>query len=801
MIKNYLKVAWRNLIKNKTHTFINVSGLSVGMAVAMLIGLWIWDELSYDKYHDNYNRVVKVMQHQAINGTTFSQVAIPIPLGTMLRNDYTGPNRDFKYMVLSSWNFEHILTVGDKKLSMTGSYMQPEAPDMLTLKMLKGTRKGLQDPLSIVISQKVATAMFGGDDPLGKTIRIDNKKDVTVTGVYEDLPRNTEFNELTYILPWELYVQTEEWLKRASTQWGNNSFQLFAQLNQNADIAKVDARIKDLKKKNIAAQGDKVGASFNPQVFLHPMEKWHLYSEFKDGKNTGGAIQFVWLFGIIGVFVLLLACINFMNLSTARSEKRAKEVGIRKAVGSVRAQLIAQFFSESLMVVAFAFVLCILLVWVTLPWFNQVAGKDMKVLWGNPVFWLLGVGFTLLTGIIAGSYPAFYLSSFQPVKVLKGTFKAGKYAALPRKVLVVLQFFVSATLIIGTLIVFRQVQFTKNRPVGYERTGVVQMSMKTDDIHKNFTAVRNDLLASGAIVEIAESGSPLTDVYSNSSGFDWEGKAPDLQDDFAFIRISPEFGKVAQWHVIDGRDFSRDNKADSSALILNEASVKFMNLKHPVGATVKSGDYKYHVIGVVKDLVMSSPYEPVKTTLFSLSGGGGDLVDVRLNPKMSTHDALAKVEQVFKQYNPSSPFDYKFTDEEYARKFSSEERVGKLAGFFTLLAIFISCMGLFGMASFMAEQRTKEIGVRKVLGASVFSLWQLMSKDFIALVCISLMFAIPVAYYFMGGWLQNYKYRADLSWWIFAATAVGAIGITMLTVSYQSIKAALSNPVKSLRSE
>jgi putative ABC transport system permease protein len=321
MIKNYLKVAWRNLIKNKTHTFINVSGLSVGMAVAMLIGLWIWDELSYDKYHENYNRVVKVMQHQAINGTTFSQVAIPIPLGTMLRNDYTGPNRDFKYMVLSSWNFEHILTVGDKKLSMTGSYMQPEAPDMLTLKMLKGTRKGLQDPLSIVISQKVATAMFGGDDPLGKTIRIDNKKDVTVTGVYEDLPRNTEFNELTYILPWELYLQTEEWLKRASTQWGNNSFQLFAQLNDGADITKVDARIKDLKKKNIAAQGDKVGASFNPQVFLHPMEKWHLYSEFKDGKNTGGAIQFVWLFGIIGVFVLLLACINFMNLSTAPLRK------------------------------------------------------------------------------------------------------------------------------------------------------------------------------------------------------------------------------------------------------------------------------------------------------------------------------------------------------------------------------------------------------------------------------------------------------------------------------------------------
>lgn len=801
MIKNYLKVAWRNLIKNKTHTFINVAGLSVGMAVAMLIGLWIWDELSYDRQFENHQKIVRVMQHQTLNGETGSQISMPIPLGTVLRSDYTGPNRDFKAVVLSSWNNEHILNVGDKKISMQGSYIQSEAPDILSLKMIKGTRGGLKDPSSIMISEKVAKAMFGDDDPMNKIIRIDNKNVVKVTGVYEDLPRNSSLNDITYMLPWDLYMTTENWLKRASTQWGNNSFQIFAQLNPGADLDKVNARIRGLKKKNIAAQGDKLGASFNPTVFLHPMDKWHLYGEFKNGVNTGGAIQFVWLFGVIGIFVLLLACINFMNLSTARSEKRAKEVGIRKAVGSLRSQLIGQFFSESLMVVAFAFVLCVVLVLLTLPWFNQVANKSMAVLWANPVFWLLGFGFSILTGIVAGSYPALYLSSFQPVKVLKGTFKAGRYAALPRKVLVVLQFFVSAILIIGTIIVFRQVQHTKNRPVGYERTGLVQMSMKTDDIHKNFTVVRNELLAGGAIIEIAESGSPLTDVYSNSSGFDWEGKAPDLQDDFAFVRISPEFGKVARWHLIEGRDFSRDIKADSSALILNEASVKFMSLKHPIGAIVKNGDYNYHVIGVVRDLVMSSPYEPVKTTLFSLSGGGGDLVDIRLNPKISTHDALAKIEAVFKQYNPSSPFDYKFTDEEYAAKFSNEERVGKLAGFFTLLAIFISCLGLFGMASFMAEQRTKEIGVRKVLGASVFSLWQMLSKDFVGLVSIALVLAIPVAYYFMHNWLQDYKYRADLSWWIFAATAIGAIVITLCTVSYQSIKAALSNPVRSLRSE
>jgi len=800
MFKNYLKISWRNLTKNKAHTFINVTGLSVGMAVAILIGLWIWDEISYNKYFQNEDKVVQVWQHQTFNGKVGSQIAMPIPLGTMLREEYTGTGKDFKYVTLSSWNYDHIVAFGDKKLTQQGSFMQPEITEILTLKMLKGTRDGLKDPSSILLSQKVATALFGSDDPMNKTIKLDNKQLVKVTGVYEDLPRNTAFNELNIILPWDLYPVSQSWVKRATTQWGNNSFQIFAQLNDHANLGKVNARIKALKEKNIALAGDKVGASFKPVVFLHPMEKWHLYSEFKDGINTGGDIQFVWLFGIIGVFVLLLACINFMNLSTARSEKRAKEVGIRKTVGSLRSQLIGQFFSESLMVTAFAFIFSILLVLLILPWFNQVAGKTVGILWANPLFWILGLGFTLFTGIVAGSYPAFYLSSFQPVKVLKGTFKAGRYAALPRKILVVLQFFVSATLIICTIIVFRQVQFTKNRPVGYDRTGLVQISLKSEDIHKSFAAVRNDLLQSGYIIEMAESGSPLTDVYSNNSGLNWRGKAPDLQDDFGTIRLTPEFGKVANWKIIEGRDFSRAYVSDTSAIILNESAAKFMNFKHAVGEMIDWGR-KYKVIGVIKDMVMSSPYEPVKPSIFVLSNDIEGIIDIRLDPKKSTHDALAKIEAVFKQYDPGSPFEYKFTDEEYAKKFANEERVGKLAGFFTLLAIFISCMGLFGMASFMAEQRIKEIGVRKVLGASVFNLWRLMSTDFIILVSISLLIAIPMAYYLMHGWLQDYKYRAELSWWIFVLTAVGAIVITVLTVSYQSIKAALANPVKSLKTE
>jgi putative ABC transport system permease protein len=797
MIKNYLKIAWRNLVKNKAHTFINITGLSVGMAVAILIGLWIWDELSYNKYFQNYDRIVQVMQHQTFNGEIGTQTSIPLPLGPKLREDF---KEDFKYVVLSTWTQGHIVAYKDKKLNTSGNCMQPEAPDLLTLKMLKGNRSGLKDMSSIFLSAKLARSLFGNADPMFQVVKVDNKYDCKVTGVYEDMPHNSSFSDMDLIAPWDRYLTTNPYLKQAASLWGNNSWQIFAQLQPNADPEKVSAHIKNIKMIGLAQNNDKVGLTFKSVLFVHPMNKWHLYSEFKNGVLTGGKIEFVWMFGIIGIFVLLLACINFMNLSTARSEKRAKEVGIRKTLGSLRKQLISQFFSEALLVSCFAFLFSVLLVQLTLPWFNQVADKQMAILWTSPLFWILGLSFSILTGIIAGSYPAFYLSSFQPVKVLKGTFRAGRLASLPRKILVVLQFTVSVTLIIGTIVVFRQVQFTKNRSVGYIREGVVQAYLQTPDIHNHFNAVRYDLLKSGAATELAESGSPVTQIWSNNSGLTWRGKDPKLQDGFNTVQVSPEFGKTVRWQLVQGRDLSRDYVSDSSAMILNEAAVKFMNLKNPVGEQIKW--YKdFKVIGVVKDMVMSSPYEPVTPTIFTLLKDNGNVANIKLNPKMGTSEAIEKISAIFKQYDPGSPFNYQFTDTEYAKKFQDEERIGKLAGFFTSLAIFISCMGLFGMASFMAEQRIKEIGVRKVLGASVFGLWRLMSKDFVILVSISLLIAIPIAYYFMHGWLQNYKYRADLSWWIFSTTAVGTVVITLLTVSYQSIKAAMANPVKSLRSE
>jgi putative ABC transport system permease protein len=798
MIKNYLKIAWRNLIKNKASSFINIGGLAAGMAVAMMIGLWIWDEVSYDKNFQNHDHIAVVMQNQWLNNETETWNSVDYPLGRSLRNTY-GSN--FKYVIMASFTDGHILSYGDKHLNKSGNYMEPGIIDMLSLKMLEGSRNGLKEPASILLSETTAKAIFGNADPMDKTITIDNKLIVKVTGVYQDLPDNCSFNDLTFIAPWQLLVNDQHFDTRFNNPWGMSWFQTFVQIADNADMNIVSAKIKNIK---LDALTNMHGSDvrFKPAIFLHPMEKWHLYSEFKNGVNTGGRIQYVWLFGIIGVFVLLLACINFMNLSTARSEKRAREVGIRKAVGSLRSQLIAQFYIESLLIAVFAFLFSLLLVQLSLPLFNEVSGKKISVLWGSPVFWAVGVAFSLITGLIAGSYPALYLSSFQPVKVLKGTFRVGRLAAIPRKVLVITQFTVSAILIIGTIVVFQQIQFAKNRPVGYSRNGLVEISLRTDNINKQYNAVKNDLVTSGAVASMAQSDSPVDDASPAHGGFTWKGKDPTLQEQLAGSGVTADFGKTVGWQIKEGRDFNPSFLSDSSGFIINEAAVKYLGFKNPVGETITWAGYgNYRVIGVIKDMVSQSPYEPIKQTFYFLNRGQMSNITIRINPDMSVHEAISKIGTVFKRYDPSMPFDYHFVDEQYAKKFGNEERIGKLAGSFASLAIFISCLGLFGMASFMAERRVKEIGVRKVLGATVLNLWGLLSQEFVKLVIVSLLIAIPAAYYFMHNWLQQYTYRTELSWWIFAVTSLGAVMVTLLTVSYQSIKAALANPVRSLRSE
>ncbi len=793
MVANHFKIAWRNLIKSKGYSLINIGGLAVGMAVAMLIGLWIWDELSYNKYQKNYDSIARVMQNQLFNGETGSQFSNPAVLSAEIRRRY---GSDFKYVLQSSWNFEHTLALDDKKLRKSGSYFETGVAEMLSLKILRGTKDGLRDPYSIMLSESVSKSFFGNEDPINKLLKLDNKVDLKVTAVYEDLPYNTSFRELYYILPWALYLIREPWIKKMENPWGSNFTQTFAQINDNADMEKVSAKIRNVKFDAVPQDERR----YKPAMFLHPMKKWHLYGDFKNGVNTGGRIQYVWLFGIIGLFVLLLACINFMNLSTARSEKRAREVGVRKAIGSARWQLITQFFSESLLVVVLAYFICLILVVLALPFFNEVADKKMSMLWFNPAFWLLGVSFVFITGIVAGSYPALYLSSFQPVKVLKGTFRAGRFAALPRKVLVVLQFSVSVMLIIGTIVIYQQIQHAKNRPVGYNKESLISVS-SNDVIHAKFDVIRNELKSNNHIVEMTESTSAITDVWNSNGGFDWEGKDPSQAVDFPNTGVTYEFGKVIGWKIKEGRDFSRDFATDSLAFILNESAVKFIGFKDPVGKTIKWEGKNYTVIGVVNDMLVESPYQPVRASMYHIDMNLSNVIIIKANPSLSPGKAMADIEKVFKKHDPANVLALQFVDEEFARKFGDEERIGKLAAVFSILAILISCLGLFGLASFVAEQRTKEIGIRKVVGASVFNLWGLLSKDFVVLVAVACAIAVPLAWYGMYQWLQKYDYRTEIKWWVFASAVSGSMLITLLTVSFQAVKAALANPVKSLRTE
>ena len=798
MLSNYFKIAWRNLVKDRTSSFINIGGLSVGMAVFFLIGLWICDELNFNKHFRNYDRIIQVMQHQTVNGNILSVKGMPLPLGKVLQNDY-GSN--FKYVVMASWQGDYILSAGDKNLSKKGMYMDTDGPRMFSLHMLEGTQDGLRNPNSIILSASAAKALFGDADPTGKRVRVGNKMDVTVTGVYEDFPYNTEFRDLDFVAPWDLYVASEGWVKRAIVQWDNNSFQIYAQIADHADFGTVSKNIVHAEYDHV----DPAGKKYDPAVFLQPMRDWHLRAHWENGINTGGLIEYVRLFSIIGIFVLLLACINFMNLSTARSEKRAKEVGIRKAIGSLRYQLIAQFFMESLLIVLFAFVLSLVLVQLVLPWFNAVANKKMSFPWASPMFWAAGLGFSLITGIIAGSYPALYLSSFRPIKVLKGALKVGRLAAVPRKVLVVMQFSISLALIIGTIVVYTQIRYARNRPLGYDRNGLMMLQMKSPEYYGKYDMLRTELKNTGAITELAESSSPLTDIWSNDGGFNWPGKDPQIDGEFATIYVTHEFGKTVGWQFTEGRDFSRDFKTDSSSVVINETAVKFMGLKNPIGTMIKWGTDErarsYKVVGVIKDMIMLSPYEAIKQTIYFMDYENVNWVVMKLNPHQSAAASVANIRAVFKKYTPSAPFDYTFADTEFAEKFAAEERIGSLSTFFAALAIFISCLGLFGLASFIAEQRTREIGVRKVLGASVFHLWRLLSGDFVLLVVISLLIAIPASYYFMHQWLLNYAYRTGISWWIFGVSGIGILMVTLLTVSFQAIKAAIANPVKSLRTE
>ncbi len=791
MFRNYITIAFRHLFKNRTYSVINVAGLAVGMAVALIIGLWIYDEMSFNKYHSTYDRLGRVMHHTDFNGEIITGWSEPVPLGLELRSKYTG----FKEVAMASWNYGHVIQYADKKINREGVYAEPQLLRMLGLRMISGGTNPLADINSIVISASLAKAIFGDEDPLNKIITADNQNTLKVTAVFEDPPHNSDFSNIHMYFTWDLYVKDNPWVRSSAENWGNYSFQTFVLLNEGVDFTAQNEKMKNLL---IEKNPDNTAKSI---AFIHPMSKWHLYAEFKNGINTGGGIQFVWLFGIIAVFVLLLACINFMNLSTARSEKRAKEVGIRKAVGSERKQLILQFMVESSCLVGIAFLLSLLLTQLSLPWFNELSDKRMSIIWNNPVFWSFAIGFVLLTSFISGSYPAFFLSAFNPVTVLKGLIRSAKNSSLPRKILVTVQFTVSIALIIGVMVVYYQIQYAKNRPVGYNRSGLITTWLGGLDKGKA-ELFKEELMRTGAIESVGASSSPTTALWSFQSDFDWEGKPADMQPNMGVVTCTFGYGQTVGYRIKEGRDFSKQFATDSAAIIINEAAVSYMGMKDPVGKIVRYNLEPFTIVGVINNMVMESPYEPIRPMVYFVSYTRvSDFYTIRLKRNLPMNESISRIGPVYKKFSQDNPFEYTFVDEVYDRKFQSEARIGKLASVFAGLAIFISCLGLFGLAAFVAERRTKEIGIRKVLGASILDLWVMLSKEFTILVIVSCFISIPIAWYFMDKWLQDFTYRVTVSWWLFAIAGLSALLIALLTVSFQAIKAAIANPVRSLRSE
>jgi putative ABC transport system permease protein len=791
MLKNYLLLSIRHLRKNRGYTAINIAGLSIGMAIALIIGLWIADEASFDHYAPNHSRLAQGMLHlNRFNSDKksdfYTGTTIMVPLGKTFHTQYKDL---FSRVALSHGAGSPMFNYRDKTVNGGALVAESDLPGMFGFHMLSGSSDAIKDPSTMIIDQSLATALFGTENPIGKIVKVDNNLDVRVGGVYKDLPKNTSFYKTQAVFP---YGNNQNSYYRDNTSWQDHNGQLYVELAPNITAEQATARIKDLPTPH--------EKDYHEEAFVYPLDKAYLYNEWEFHKPAGGRINTVWLFGIIGCFVLLLACINFMNLATARSEKRAKEVGIRKTIGSLRIQLITQFLSESIVLALIALVFALILVQLSLPFFNDLAAKQMSIPWTSPLFIISIVAFTLFTGLLAGSYPAFYLSAFRPVKVLKGKLQTGKLAGLPRQILVVLQFTVSLILIIGTTIVFRQILYTKDRPVGYNRDGLFTVDMNTPDLNTHYEALRTELIQNGLAANVAASNMTPT-AFNNGNGLEWAGKRPDQNTiDFNNVNITSDYGATIGWNIIRGRDMSRDYPTDSNACILNEKAARTIGFKQPIGQVVKLFGKPYTVVGICANMVNNNPYDTAKEQIF-IGGSYTGVMIVRLNPGNDPHHTLAKMESLFKKYNPSSPFIYKFVDKAYEAKFEAEERVGNLAAVFTGLAIFIRCLGLFGLAAFVAEQRTKEIGVRKVLGATIVGLWGLLSKDFLKLTALSILIAVPVAWYFMDKWLNTYLYHTPLSWWIFATAGIGLITITLLTVSYQSIKAALMNPVKSLRSE
>ncbi len=789
MFRNYFIITIRNLFRNGFYSFINVSGLAIGITCSILILLWVADELSFDKFHPKADRLYQVWVNAVFDGEKHAWMSVPLPTREGMR---TGDSH-IRKSVVTDWGGEHLLTVNDdKRLLKRGYFASEEFLEMFEFPLVAGNASQvLNDPSVIVITESTAKALFGNEDPINKIIRIDNENDVKVSGVLKDIPKNSSF-QFDILIPWKYRETHNPWVRKNTTNWGNYSFQVFVELDNASSEAAVEKSIKGM----LAAHEEKQTKN---EFYLYPLLRWRLFSNFEDGIETGGMNDYVQMFTVIAIFIIVIACINFMNLATARSERRAREVGIRKSVGSRRMELILQFIGESTFISFLAFAVAILAAQLLLPYYNELVEKQLTIDYTSGKFWLYSFGLIFVTGIVSGSYPAFYLSSFQPVKVLKGKVSVGKGASTPRKILVTLQFGFSILLIISTIVIYQQIQLVKNRELGYDQENLVTINY-TNEVRKNYQPIKLDLLATGVVESVTKSNSAITDVTSNNF-LGWPGKPEELRVIFTTVTTEYDYIKTMGVKLVEGRDFSEDFKSDSSAIIINKAALALMNLEDPIGTELDLWGGKRKLIGIVDDVLMDDPFRPVKPMFIIFDREWIDAMTVRLKKTKDIQGAMATVQKVFEKHAPAYPFEYKFADVEFQKKFTTINLTSTLASLFAGLTIVITGLGLFGLASYTAEQRTKEIGIRKVLGASVSSLVGLMSKDFSRLVILSFVISAPLAWWLLKMYLERYTIRTGIEWWVFPVTGLIALMFALAIVSTQAFRAAQANPATSLRSE
>lgn len=785
MFRNYLLLALRSLRNNRLSSTLNIAGLAVGLAGGILVLLWVADEFRYNKFHTNLPNVHLVLQNQTQGGVTYTFEALPGPLAAALRTEIPEVKRAFRF----SWSGQQLLTNGDKSTYERGFYAEPDFLDVLTFPAIAGDPvAALGDAGSVVITERTAKKFFGDEPAVGKILKHNNQRDLKVGAVLRDVPPGSTLR-FDVLLPFRIYEQmNQDWIGT----WGNNSLPTWVELQPGANLAALNAKLENfIQQKHSDADA---------HIFAYPLERWRLWGKFSEGKQSGGRIQIVTMLGIIGAFVLLIACINFMNLATARSERRAREVGVRKVVGAHRSLIIGQFLSEALLMTLLALLLGVLLVKAILPGFNRFFEKALVLDFSNWQLWSAILTLGLLTGLVAGSYPAFFLSAFQPARVLRGGLSGGKGGTWLRRGLVTFQFVISIFLIISTIVIFRQIEHVQNRPLGYESENLIDIPAR-GDMTRKFEVVRDELSQVPGIQGVSAGSDNLVQFGSNTSGIEWPGKTDDQDFLVTITRVHYDWAKTAGVKIVEGRDFSPDFGSDTLACLLNRSAVKRMGLKEPVVGATLEYDTTRMVIGVIEDFVFNDPSSSPAPMLITLDMGAMHHFFVRFQNDNNWRSTLARVEAAVKKHNPNYPFEFRFTKEEYQKSFDEIRAVGRLGNVFGGLAIFISCLGLFGLSAFVAERRTKEIGVRKVLGATLTGIWFLLSRDFLKPVVVAFFIAAPLAFWAMQELLIRFDYRIEMSWWMFAAAGVAALATALLTVSYQGIKAALVNPVKSLRSE